>query len=49
MEQEQQQCKLHQKMRKMIGTIKQLYNRARQEVITTELIDIVGGSEALRK
>ncbi|NCC98647.1 MAG: ATP synthase F1 subunit gamma [Bacteroidia bacterium] len=34
---------------KMIGTIKQLYNRARQEVITTELIDIVGGSEALRK
>ena len=33
---------------KMIGEITQLYNRARQEVITNELLDIVGGSEALR-
>lgn len=31
---------------KMIGTITQQYNRARQDVITNELIDIVGGSEA---
>ena len=33
---------------KMIETITQQYNRARQEVITNELLDIVGGSEALR-
>lgn len=33
---------------KLLGEITQQYNRARQEVITTELIDIVGGSEALR-
>jgi F-type H+-transporting ATPase subunit gamma len=33
---------------KMIETITQQYNRVRQEVITNELLDIVGGSEALR-
>ena len=33
---------------KMIETITQQYNRARQEVITNELLDIIGGSEALR-
>jgi F0F1-type ATP synthase gamma subunit len=32
----------------MIETITQQYNRVRQEVITNELLDIVGGSEALR-
>lgn len=32
----------------LLAEITQLYNRARQEVITNELIDIVGGSEALR-
>ena len=32
----------------LLSEITQQYNRARQEVITTELIDIVGGSEALR-
>lgn len=32
----------------LLGTITTQYNRARQEVITTELIDIVGGSEALK-
>ena len=33
---------------KMLETITQQYNRARQEVITNELLDIVGGAEALR-
>jgi F-type H+-transporting ATPase subunit gamma len=33
---------------KMIETITQQYNRARQEINTNELLDIVGGSEALR-
>jgi F-type H+-transporting ATPase subunit gamma len=32
----------------MLETITQQYNRARQEVITNELLDIVGGAEALR-
>jgi len=32
----------------LLAEITQQYNRARQEVITNELIDIVGGSEALR-
>ena len=33
---------------KMLESITQQYNRARQEVITNELLDIVGGAEALR-
>ncbi|MBP6230516.1 MAG: ATP synthase F1 subunit gamma [Paludibacteraceae bacterium] len=33
----------------IIRTITQQYNRKRQEVITNELLDIVGGSEALRQ
>ena len=33
---------------KMIETITQMYNRARQDVITNELLDIVSGSEALK-
>jgi F-type H+-transporting ATPase subunit gamma len=33
----------------MIKTITQQYNKKRQEVITNELLDIVGGSEALRQ
>ncbi|MBO4371266.1 MAG: ATP synthase F1 subunit gamma [Paludibacteraceae bacterium] len=33
---------------KMIESITQLYNRARQDVITNELLDIVSGSEALK-
>ncbi len=33
----------------MILSITQLYNKKRQEVITNELLDIVGGSEALRQ
>lgn len=32
----------------MLEAITQQYNRARQEVITNELLDIVGGAEALR-
>lgn len=32
----------------MISTITQQYNKVRQEVITNEILDIVGGSEALR-
>ena len=32
----------------MISTIAQQYNKVRQEVITNEILDIVGGSEALR-
>ena len=28
--------------------LKKIYNRKRQETITTELLDIVGGAEALR-
>ncbi|MBM4015076.1 MAG: ATP synthase F1 subunit gamma [Planctomycetes bacterium] len=31
----------------MIGTLTRKYNRARQETITKELLDIVGGAEAL--
>jgi len=33
----------------MIGTLTIQYNKARQERITKELLDIVGGAEALRK
>lgn len=33
---------------KLLAEITQQYNRARQEVITNDLIDIVGGSEALK-
>ncbi len=32
----------------MIGTLQRLYNRVRQERITKELLEIVGGAEALR-
>jgi F-type H+-transporting ATPase subunit gamma len=32
----------------MIGMLRRQYNRARQEAITTELLDIVGGAEALQ-
>jgi F-type H+-transporting ATPase subunit gamma len=34
--------------REMIDTLTLTYNKVRQEVITTELMDIVGGAEALR-
>jgi F-type H+-transporting ATPase subunit gamma len=34
--------------RDMIHDLKQLYNKARQAAITAELMDIVGGAEALR-
>ena len=33
---------------KLLAEITQQYNRVRQEVITNDLIDIVGGSEALK-
>ena len=33
----------------LLQELRQQYNRARQDVITTELIDIVGGAEALNK
>jgi F0F1-type ATP synthase gamma subunit len=32
----------------MIETLTLTFNKARQEVITKELIDIVGGAEALK-
>ena len=32
----------------MQGILKKQYNRKRQETITKELLDIVGGAEALR-
>ena len=32
----------------VIGTLLKEYNQARQESITKELLDIVGGAEALR-
>jgi F0F1-type ATP synthase gamma subunit len=32
----------------MQGELKMVYNRKRQESITKELLDIVGGAEALR-
>jgi F-type H+-transporting ATPase subunit gamma len=32
----------------MIDKLTLTYNKVRQEVITTELMDIVGGAEALR-
>ena len=31
----------------MVGELKRVYNRARQERITKELLEIVGGAEAL--
>ena len=34
--------------RTMQGALKRVYNRKRQENITKELLDIVGGAEALR-
>jgi F-type H+-transporting ATPase subunit gamma len=33
----------------MQGALKLVYNRRRQETITKELLDIVGGAEALRR
>ena len=33
----------------LLQELRQQYNKARQNVITTELIDIVGGAEALNK
>jgi F-type H+-transporting ATPase subunit gamma len=33
----------------MIGNLTLLYNKARQAAITAELMDIVGGAEALKK
>ena len=33
----------------MIGVLTIQYNKARQERITKELLDIVGGAEALRQ
>ncbi|MBQ6766968.1 MAG: F0F1 ATP synthase subunit gamma, partial [Paludibacteraceae bacterium] len=32
----------------LLGEITQLFNRLRQESITTDLIDVVGGAEAQR-
>ena len=32
----------------LIGKLRLTYNRARQSAITTELIDIIGGAEAVR-
>jgi len=32
----------------LLATLTLQYNRARQEAITNELMDIVGGAEALR-
>jgi F-type H+-transporting ATPase subunit gamma len=32
----------------MIGTLTLIYNKARQEQITGELLDIVGGVEAMK-
>jgi F-type H+-transporting ATPase subunit gamma len=32
----------------MIGTLRRQYNRARQETITKELLEIIGGAEALK-
>jgi F-type H+-transporting ATPase subunit gamma len=32
----------------MISSLSRKYNRARQETITKELLDIVGGAEALQ-
>ena len=34
--------------RTMQGALKRVYNKKRQENITKELLDIVGGAEALR-
>jgi len=34
--------------REMIGTLTLQYNRARQAAITKELMEIVGGAEALK-
>ena len=31
----------------VIGKLQLLYNRARQSVVTTELIDIIGGANAI--
>ncbi|HZD67215.1 MAG TPA: F0F1 ATP synthase subunit gamma, partial [Acidimicrobiales bacterium] len=33
----------------LITTLRRVMNRARQESITTEIMDIVGGAEALRQ
>ncbi|MGH9206818.1 MAG: F0F1 ATP synthase subunit gamma, partial [Acidimicrobiales bacterium] len=33
----------------LITTLRRVMNRARQEAITTEIMDIVGGAEALRQ
>jgi F-type H+-transporting ATPase subunit gamma len=33
----------------IIGELTQTYNRARQEAITKELLEVVSGSEALAK
>jgi F-type H+-transporting ATPase subunit gamma len=32
----------------LITTLRRIMNRARQDAITTEIMDIVGGAEALR-
>jgi F-type H+-transporting ATPase subunit gamma len=36
------------KAAEMIGKYTLIYNRARQAAITTELMEIIGGAEALR-
>jgi F-type H+-transporting ATPase subunit gamma len=32
----------------MVGSLTKVYNKARQASITTQLMDIVGGAEALK-